>query len=52
MSRFASRSHAPEIMDDLQCSGEVVHQTLRELDFINHWLGGNKVTLEGLKFAA
>lgn len=49
MSRFASRSHAPEIMDDLQCSGEVVHQTLRELDFINHWLGGNKVTLEGLK---
>lgn len=49
MSRFAERSQAPEIMDDLQCSGEVVHQTLRELDFINQWLGGNQVTLKGLK---
>jgi ubiquinone/menaquinone biosynthesis C-methylase UbiE len=49
MSRFAERSQAPEIMDDLQCSGEVVHQTLRELDFINHWLGGNQVTLKGLR---
>jgi ubiquinone/menaquinone biosynthesis C-methylase UbiE len=48
MSRFAARSQAPEIMDDLQCSGEVVHQTLRELDFINQWLGGNQVTLTGL----
>lgn len=49
MSRFVTRSHAPEIMDDLQCAGEVVHQTLRELDFINHWLGGNQVTLKGLR---
>jgi ubiquinone/menaquinone biosynthesis C-methylase UbiE len=49
MSRFAERSQASEIMDDLQCSGEVVHQTLRELDFINHWLGGNQVTLKGLR---
>ncbi|MBX2968935.1 MAG: methyltransferase domain-containing protein [Cyclobacteriaceae bacterium] len=49
MSRFAARSQAPEIMDDLLCSGEVVLQTLRELDFINHWLGGNQVTLDGLK---
>ena len=24
-------------------------QTLRELDLINHWLGGNAVTLQGLK---
>ena len=35
-------------MDDLACEGEVVHQTLRELDFINLWLGGNAVTLRGL----
>ena len=35
-------------MDDLNCSGEVVHQTLRELEFINQWLGGNKVTVRGL----
>lgn len=36
-------------MDDLQCRGEVVNQTLRELDFINRWLGGNQVTLSALK---
>lgn len=36
-------------MDDLTCSGQVVEQTLRELDFINQWLGGNNVTVEGLK---
>lgn len=35
-------------MDDLNCSGEVLHQTLRELDSINHFLGGNTVTVQGL----
>ncbi len=48
MPDFRTRSHALEIMDDLSCSGEVVHQTLRELDFINQWLGGNAVTLSGI----
>jgi 2-polyprenyl-3-methyl-5-hydroxy-6-metoxy-1,4-benzoquinol methylase len=47
--RFAHRSTGIEIMDDLDCRGEVVDQTLRELDFINHWLGGNAVTLNGLQ---
>jgi len=46
---FAERSADVEIMDDLDCQGEVVDQTLRELDFINKWLGGNAVTLEALK---
>lgn len=45
---FSERSSAPEIMDDLNCSGEVVHQTLRELEFINKWLGGNQVTIDAL----
>lgn len=48
MSRFSVRSTAVEIMDDLSCSGEVVNQTLKELDLINKWLGGNSVTLEGI----
>lgn len=48
MNRFSLRSSAPEIMDDLTCSGEVVHQTLRELDVVNRWLGGNRVTLQAL----
>lgn len=36
-------------MDDLHCAGEVVHQTLRELEFINKWLGGNAVTITALE---
>jgi 2-polyprenyl-3-methyl-5-hydroxy-6-metoxy-1,4-benzoquinol methylase len=47
-ANFKQRSTGIEIMDDLACQGEVVDQTLRELDFINQWLGGNAVTLNGL----
>lgn len=48
MPDFSKRSLAEEIMDDLHCSGEVLHQTLRELENINYLLGGNQVTLNGL----
>jgi ubiquinone/menaquinone biosynthesis C-methylase UbiE len=50
MKSFAHRSHAPEIMDDLNCAGEVVHRTLYELDLINRWLGGNRITLNALQY--
>lgn len=46
---FSMRSSSIEIMDDLACDGEVVFQTLRELDVINQWLGGNAVTISALK---
>lgn len=36
-------------MDDLNCSGPVVDQTLIEIEFINKWLGGNAVTLNGFQ---
>ncbi|HEY9048290.1 MAG TPA: methyltransferase domain-containing protein [Ohtaekwangia sp.] len=49
MPDFKCRSTALEIMDDLDCSGEVVDQTLRELEFINTWLGGNQVTIGALQ---
>jgi 2-polyprenyl-3-methyl-5-hydroxy-6-metoxy-1,4-benzoquinol methylase len=49
MVDFSERSSAIEIMDDLACEGEVVFQTLRELDVINQWLGGNQVTINALK---
>lgn len=48
MNLFAQRSTEKEWMDDLDCSGEVLQQTLRELKTINHWLGGNHVTTHGL----
>jgi len=45
---LSSRSSDTEIMDDLNCAGPVVDQTLRELDVINRWLGGNSITLNGI----
>ena len=48
-SKFSSRSNETEIMDDLNCSGKVVDQTLVELDVINRWLGGNDVTISAFK---
>jgi 2-polyprenyl-3-methyl-5-hydroxy-6-metoxy-1,4-benzoquinol methylase len=36
-------------MDDLDCHGEVVDQTLRELEVINRLLGGDYVTIDGIK---
>lgn len=45
---FSERSSGIELMDDLSCSGEVVAQTLRELEFINRTLGGNHVTVQGV----
>ncbi len=35
-------------MDDLDCSGEVVIQTLKELDYINRKLGGNHISIQSL----
>lgn len=49
MPDFTKRSDAIEIMDDLNSSGEVIHQTLQELDTINKLLGGNSVTLQGVR---
>ena len=42
------RAYEEELMDDLDSGGEVIRQTLRELETINKWLGGNEVTTNGL----
>jgi len=42
------RSNAVEIMDDLDMSGELLIKTLDQLATINKWLGGNKITIDGL----
>lgn len=49
MPNFSFRSHQLEIMDDLQCHGQEVNQTLLEIEFINKWLGGSSVTLDGVR---
>ncbi|WP_420317569.1 methyltransferase domain-containing protein [Ekhidna sp.] len=43
------RSDETEIMDDLAISGEVVNQTLRELNTINRRLGGNQISISAFK---
>ena len=45
---FAKRSSHMEIMDNLDCKGEVVDQTLYELDLINQFLRGNEITIKGI----
>lgn len=42
MSRFSKRCYTKEWMDDLQCSGMELEQTLNELRTINRLLGGMK----------
>lgn len=49
MTKFSQRSFEKELMDDLECSGEELEQTLKELKTINKWLGGNDVTTSGLE---
>lgn len=44
-----NRTDAIEIMDDLSMGGAMLCDTLDKLDAINKWLGGNVVTLNGIK---
>lgn len=43
------RSSAPEIMDDFELEGEILKDALDKIASINQLLGGNKVTLSGIK---
>ncbi|WP_316820712.1 methyltransferase domain-containing protein [Pedobacter gandavensis] len=43
------RSELPEIMDNFSMEGEVLIEALDKIAQINRLLGGNKVSLEGLK---
>lgn len=44
------RSDAPETMDDFQMEGEILRDALDKIAGINRLLGGNKVTLQGVKW--
>ncbi|MFC6997132.1 methyltransferase domain-containing protein [Rufibacter roseus] len=45
---FNQRSTDLELMDDLSLTGEDLRQNLKELEFINRWLGGHEVVRQGL----
>lgn len=49
MPDFSQRSYQPELIDDLNLSEDALAQNLRELAVTNRWLGGNEVTIKGLK---
>ena len=38
-----------EIMDNLDMSGELLIKTLDQIALINQWLGGNELTIDGIK---
>ncbi len=43
------RTDKEELMDDFSVGGDLLRDTLDKLENINRWLGGNKVTINGLK---
>lgn len=45
----SGRTDANEIMDDFDLKGKELEKTLEDLDNINKWLGGNYITLQGIK---
>jgi 2-polyprenyl-3-methyl-5-hydroxy-6-metoxy-1,4-benzoquinol methylase len=49
MPDYSRRSEEQEIMDDLAAAGPVIDVTLKELDTINRLLGGNHVTIQGVR---
>ncbi len=48
LKSLTSRSDQLEIMDDFECHGQVVDQTLRELHKINTYLGGNQISIHAV----
>lgn len=49
MPNLKYRSYQAELIDDLNLSNDALRQNLEELATINKWLGGNEVTISGLK---
>ncbi len=43
------RSNAPEMMDDFDMKGEILRDALDKIAKINQLLGGNKITIKGVK---
>ncbi|MDI1355793.1 MAG: methyltransferase domain-containing protein [bacterium] len=46
---FKTRSYQKEILDDADIQRDLLFQNLKELEFINKYLGGHRVSIRGLK---
>ncbi|HLN53368.1 MAG TPA: methyltransferase domain-containing protein [Lentimicrobium sp.] len=49
MVSFKSRSYKSELMDSTDIPKKLLHKNLAELDILNRYLGGHKISLEGIK---
>jgi 2-polyprenyl-3-methyl-5-hydroxy-6-metoxy-1,4-benzoquinol methylase len=49
MPSFVTRSYKKELLDRDDLPFEDIRQNMRELDVINRYLGGHKVTIDGVK---
>lgn len=49
MINTSQRTSAPEIMDDFHMEGDHLRQTLDEIAGINQLLGGNRITVQGVR---
>ena len=49
---FKQRSNQKELLDETEIPRELLHQNLRELEFINKWLGGIAISIKGLNTAS
>jgi len=49
MHRFSRRAAQKELLDGDDIPFEDIRRNMQELDFINGWLGGHRITLAGLK---
>ncbi len=47
---FKTRSYQSELLDNEEIPTQDLYQNLRELDFINRYLGGHSVVLDGIKY--
>lgn len=48
-SKFKERTLLPEIMDDFDLEGEMLSEALVDLAWVNRWLGGNQVSIQGIQ---
>ena len=46
---MSERSYQKELLDDLTVPFEEIQLNMRELNLINHWLGGHHITVEGIR---
>ncbi|GAA0547854.1 methyltransferase domain-containing protein [Chitinophaga japonensis] len=46
---LAQRSYQPELLDADNIPFAAIRQNLRELDIINRWLGGHRISIRGLR---